>query len=176
VSIGLSRLNLWIMNSKGLFCLFLITFFAFLSLDCQACCLQDDQDTVFIYLDPAVAKVHEIGRSRYYKPDLSYPKDIRRIYFIHTYSHEEAIGDSVRVSSGEVLLSTTPIIDGPDFFYESPEEFYKRDYLDQSWFEQASSNEIVERLEDKIIFVVDPKYLYEGKFYVVRVHFSSSIP
>jgi hypothetical protein len=164
------------MKNNYYYVLFVLVILTFLPITCKAYGLQDGQDTVFIYLDPAVSKAREIGRTTYYKPEISYPKDISRIYFIHTYSHKVVTGDSTRVNAGEFLLSMSPTEGGPDFFYESPEAFFKRDYLDQSWFEKSSGYEIIEKLEDKVIYVVDPNYVYEGKFYVVKVHFSSSVP
>ena len=61
------------------------------------------------------------------------------------------------------------------FFMESRQEFLKREYLDQDWFEETPLKDIISYLDEKIIILVDPTYLKNGEYYLLRVMLNDGI-
>lgn len=149
--------------------LFVITAFSFKSL-AQSDINSSIADTVYILFDHTNTNntVLEVGKGVYYKPALPYPLDIGRDYFIEIYVHCLECKGKGRFVNINYHFDSSP--SNKNFYYlEDKKKFLRRKYLDQRWFEDHRKT-AWEFFENKVIMLVNPAYLYDDKYYVIRVN------
>jgi len=129
-----------------------------------------ESDTVFILFQNKRNSKHAVGYAVYHRPDLPYPKDVSRNFFVKVFIHKRALIYTKHV----FMFRANPNLEN-FFFMESRQEFLKREYLDQDWFEETPLKDIISYLDEKIIILVDPTYLKNGEYYLLRVMLNDGI-
>ncbi len=158
------RLKLKALSVARLFWMFALCFIAFSAIGQTGESIA--KDTVFILFNKTNNKVIESGLAVYHKPDLPYPMDVSRSYFIQKY---ERLKDRRRPlwSLSVIHLDFNPERNEHSLIQKA--NFLQSDYIDQAWFNQRTYKEIMSYLEGKLLYLVNDSYLYDGKFFMMRV-------
>ena len=138
----------------------------------------EDQDSLFIFFKGIQNTVLIKNKDQVNNnPKMPYPMDFRREYFINVFKY--CIDCNNRPSSYNKIgyhFLGYPDAAEPFYHLEDTKRFLKRDFLDQNWFFENNYETVKSHLSGKVIMLVDPDYLFSGKYYVMRVYFNTSIP
>lgn len=126
------------------------------------------RDTVYILFERTGNTIQELGKKYYHKPELGYPNDLRRTYFIKKNIRCDSC-DSKPMDRVTYAFPYDPRSTVNTYRLMPKKEFLKLDYKDQDWFHETPYESINKFLKDKVVYLVDKGYLYDDKVYLLKV-------
>jgi hypothetical protein len=135
-------------------------------------------DSIFILYDSQLNKAMESGKRAYFKPELRYPNDVGRVFYIKQYQYCAKCKPPKWET--KPTFPYTFIYDPIDNFFTytelSPNEFSDKLVFDQNWFNNTHYQSIIDLLSAaKNIFLVDSNWLRNGKYIMLRVKYQPDI-